>query len=135
MFPSALWRRCFKKETTDKWSQNCWNYSFSPGTHFDFTSGTIKSSWSFSPCRWHQSISSLSLILPLQPFKRPQSVFTFCLEFYLLSLPPKSYNIHCGISNLPWIVLLPQPFINTFYSFVLPTQVCHFLFTLLVGKL
>lgn len=134
MLPSALWR-CFKKETTDKWSQNCWNYSFSPGTHFDFTSGNIKSYWSFSPCRWHQSTSSLNLILPLQSFKRPQSVFTFCLEFYLLSLPPKSYNIHCGISSHPWIVLLPQPFINTFYSFVLLTQVCHFLFTLLVGKL
>ena len=77
----------------------------------------------------------LSLILPLQSFKRPQSVFTFCLEFYPLFLPPKSFNIHWGISRHPWIVLLPQPFSNTFYSFVLPTQVCHFLFTLLVGKL
>lgn len=77
----------------------------------------------------------LWVILPSESFKRPQSVFTFCLEFYPLSLPPKSFNIHCGISSHSLIVLLPQPFSNIFYRFVLPTQVCHFLFTLLVGEL
>lgn len=131
--PISHMKKMFQEANTNKWSQNCWNYSFSPGTHFDFTSGKTKSSWLFFPCRWHKSIPCLSLILSFQPFKWPRSVFTFALEFYPLSLPPKSFNIHGEISSHTWIILPPHPFVNKFYSFFPPTHVCHFLFTLLPG--
>lgn len=55
--PISYMKKMFQEENTNKGSQNCWNYSFSPGTHFDFTSGKTKPSWLFFPCRWHKSIS------------------------------------------------------------------------------